>query len=165
MRALRVFTLFVATLLAAPFAFSASANAAAVRLCGAVQRSVTITYDVAVNSTSTTYELLPGTRTVINVPAGQTRCLKVLFTAASLCGGQPAAVDYCLIRAVVDGVEMNPRTITQFDSENTTGAAHALSWVKAVGPGQHIIAIQRRVNHPNSIFQLIGWTMDLTITY
>ncbi len=117
--------------------------------CGALTTNPVLTNTVPDTTNYTTFQQLPGASTTINVPAGQTRCVKVLFTAETACGPS-AAADFCYIEATIDGVQMDPRggQFQAMDSEDATASAHAYEWVDHVGPGTHVIQIQRRVGAP-----------------
>jgi len=99
----------------------------------------------------------------ITVPAGQTRCVKVVFTAKTACRGPAAIGDFCYIRALDNGVEFFPQGggFRTFLSEDATENAHAYEWVRRVGPGNHTILIQRRVGNAATSFLLDDWTFDV----
>jgi hypothetical protein len=158
------FAMSLAAILLAQHLFASAANAASSINCGAVIRSVTKVEDVTVLSASTVYVPVGGARTVITVPAGAQRCIKVLFTGVSTCGLSSSS-DFCLIRAVDNGFVMEPQIgASEFNSEDGTGSSHALAWVRRVGPGTHTVVIQKRVISAGTIFNLLGWTMDVVVT-
>jgi hypothetical protein len=99
------------------------------------------------------------------VPAGTTRCVKVVFTAEAACRGPAAIGDFCYIRAIENGVEMFPQGagFQSLLSEDPTENGHAYEWVRRVGPGNHLILIQRRVGNAATGFLLDDWTFDVQI--
>jgi hypothetical protein len=132
--------------------------------CGPNQTSIVKT-DAAPTTTSTTgFSLLPGAQTPIVVPAGQSRCVKALFTAESACQGPPAA-DFCYVRATIDNVPMDPNGagFQALDSEDGSASAHAYEWVKRVGPGPHTVRIERRVGNAATTFWTDDWTFDVSL--
>jgi hypothetical protein len=108
---------------------------------------------------------VPGAVQGFTVPAGTTRCVKVVFTGEAVCRGPAAVADFCYIRALLDGVEMLPQGagFQAFLSEDASANAHAYEWVSRVAAGNHVVRIQRRVGNVNTFFELDDWTFDLQI--
>jgi hypothetical protein len=132
--------------------------------CGALTTNPVKTNNVPDTTNFTNFQQLPGASTTINVPGGQQRCVKVLFTAETACG-LSAAADYCYIEATIDGVPMDPQGngFQAMDSEDPTASAHAYEWVDHVGPGNHLVQIQRRVGAPTTDFYTDDWTFDVEV--
>jgi len=67
------------------------------------------------------------------------------------------------VQAFIDGVPMDPNGagFEAFDSEDGTASAHALEWVKRVGPGNHVVTLQWRVLAAGTPFYLDDWTLDI----
>ena len=107
---------------------------------------------------------IPGAQFQITVPPEQQRCLKLLFTAESSCTGY-AGDDFCYVRALVDGVPMDPdgQNFQALDSEDDTASAHAYEWIKRVGDGPHLVTIERRVGNAMTDFRLDDYTSDLEL--
>jgi hypothetical protein len=132
--------------------------------CGPNLGSTVITRNSPSTMNAVAFQPLPGASTVVNVPDGTSRCIKVLFTAETACG-LSAAADFCYVQATINGAPMNPNG-TGFmaaDSEDGTASAHAYEWIKRVGPGNYVIAIQRRVLNAATLFYTDDWTMDVQI--
>ena len=93
--------------------------------CGPNQTSIIKTEDSPTATSSVNRVTLPGAATQITVPDGQTRCVKVLFTAESACQG-PNPDDLCYVAATIDGAPMNPvgGGFQALDSEDGTASAH-----------------------------------------
>ncbi len=132
--------------------------------CGAQERDLVKTQNQAVHTSNPNYTPVPGAQFQFSVPAQQTRCIKLLHTAESSCTGY-AGDDFCYVRALVDGVPMDPdgTNFQALDSEDATAGAHAYEWIKHVGPGVHNVTVERRVGNPNTDFRLDDYTSDLQI--
>jgi hypothetical protein len=127
--------------------------------CGPNQTSIVKTDASPTTTSSVAFQQLPGAVTQINVPDGQSRCVKVLLTAETACQSELPA-DFCYVRALVDGIPMDPNGagFQAMDSEDGTASAHAYEWVKRVGEGPHIVRIERRVGNAATTF----WSDEVT---
>ena len=131
--------------------------------CQSHIRSIVRTENAASTTTSTAFNNLPGASTTITVPEGSTRCVKVVFTAEASCE-ETGSADFCYVRAVVNGVAMEPIDSFQaFVSESTTASGHAAEWIKRLAAGTHTIVIQRRVGSASTPFRLDDWTFDVQV--
>ena len=121
--------------------------------CGPNQTSIVKT-EPAVDDQSVNFVPLPGANTQVVVPAGQSRSVKVLLTAETACRKTDAR-DFCYVRALADGVPMDPdgAGFQAMDSEDGTASAHAFEWVKRLGEGPHIIRIEQRVARRHDVLQ------------
>ena len=133
--------------------------------CGPAVNSVVRTENAPSVTNSVAFVDVPNAIQGFTVPAGVTRCVKVVFTGEAACRGPAAVTDFCFIRALLDGVEMLPQGggFQVFLSEDPTANAHAYEWVRRVGGGNHIVRIQRRVGNAGTFFDLDDWTFDLQI--
>jgi hypothetical protein len=133
--------------------------------CGLAINSVVRTENALSTTNSVAFVDVPNAVLVFGVPAGASRCVKVVFTGEAACRGPAAVTDFCFIRALLDGVEMLPQGggFQVFLSEDPTANAHAYEWVRRVGGGNHIVRIQRRVGNAGTFFDLDDWTFDLQI--
>jgi hypothetical protein len=133
--------------------------------CGAVVNSIVRTQSAPSTITSTTFTQLAGANVAISVPAGGSRCVKVLFTGESACGPSMAA-DYCYVRALDNNTELDPQGggFQAFDSEDQTASAHAYEWIGRLGEGVHNIRLERRVGAPATPFTLDDWTFDVEVS-
>ena len=115
-------------------------------------------------SKSVNFVPLPGANTQIVVPDGQSRCVKVLLTTETACR-KTGAADCCYVRALADGVPMDPNGagFQAMDSEDGTASAHAFEWVKRLGEGAHIIRIEQRVGNAATTFYKDDWTFDVSV--
>ena len=132
--------------------------------CGPEQLNLVRTQSAVGSTSSVVPVAIPATTMTVNVPAGQTRCVKVLFTAETSCTGF-AGTDYCRVQATLDGAPMNPNGagFMTIDSEDASADGHAFEWVKRVGPGQHVVQITQEVGNAATTFIHDDWTMDLTV--
>ena len=73
------------------------------------------------------------------------------------------APDFCYVRALVDGVPMDPNGagFEAMDSEDGTASAHAYEWVKRVGEGPHTVRIEQRVGNGATTFWVDEMTFDI----
>jgi hypothetical protein len=138
-----------------------------VRNCGAAINSVVTTQNTLGTTNSVTFVDLPGAVQTISVqlPAGTTGCVKVLFTGEAACRGSANGGDICFIQALLDGVQMQPQGgVSQaFLSRDQTANAHAYEWVRRVTAGDHVVRIQQRVGDANTFFELDDWTFDIQV--
>jgi hypothetical protein len=132
--------------------------------CGPNQTSIVKTDASPTATSSVAFQQLAGAATQIVVPDGQSRCVKVLFTAETACQSDLAA-DFCYVRALIDGVPMDPNgaNFQAMDSEDGTASAHAYEWVKRVGDGPHTVRIERRVGNGATMFWTDDWTFDTSL--
>ena len=141
-----------------------AANPALTTTCGPLQSSSVTTHNGPRTTNVTGFQPLPGAAGQFIVPAGQNRCVKLLFTAETACGptGGP---DFCYVEAIVDGVPMNPdgAGFQALDSEHRTAGARAYEWVKRVGPGPHTIGIRWRVLAAGTQFYVDDSTFDVQL--
>jgi hypothetical protein len=131
--------------------------------CGAPINSVLRLEPVASSTSSVAFVNLVNVN--IGVPAGTTRCIKVVFTAEASCRGPTSIVDNCIVRALDNGVEMNPQGggALVLLSEDGTANGHAYEWVSRAGAGNHNIVIQRRVTNAATVFTVDDWTFDVQL--
>jgi hypothetical protein len=87
--------------------------------------------------------------TQVSIPSTATHALlDASFETSSSCSGG-AAGNWCMVRILVDGVEMNPQTgigsifdSVPVDANQGSLAAHVLSRSLTVGPGSHTVTVQ-----------------------
>ena len=139
-------------------------NAAITTTCGPLQSSSVTTHNGPRTTNVTGFQPLPGAAGRFVVPAGQNRCVKLLFTAEAACS-ETNAPDFCYVEAIVDGVPMNPdgQGFQALDSEHKTAGARAYEWVKRVGPGPHTIGIRWRVLAAGTQFYVDDSTFDVQL--
>lgn len=132
--------------------------------CGPNQTSIVKTESSPSTTKSVNFVPLPGANTQIVVPDGQSRCVKVLLTAETACR-KTGAADFCYVRALADGVPMDPNGagFQAMDSEDGTASAHAFEWIERLGEGPHIIRIEQRVGNAATTFYKDDWTFDVSV--
>jgi hypothetical protein len=132
--------------------------------CGPNQASIVKTDASPTTTSSVAFQQLAGAATQIGVPDGQSRCVKVLLTAETACQSD-LPDDFCYVRALVDGVPMDPNgaNFQAMDSEDGTASAHAYEWIKRVGEGAHTVRIERRVGNAATTFWTDDWTFDVSL--
>ena len=150
-----------------PAAAPAQPAALLTTVCGPSVQSIVRTENAASSTNSTAFVVVPGAVTSVSVSAGTTRCIKVVFTGEAACSQTTTGTsnDFCYVRALDNGIEMNPQgaSLQVFDSEHFPAEAHAYEWVRRVGPGPHTIVIQRRVALGSTTFSLDDWTFDVQL--
>jgi hypothetical protein len=134
--------------------------------CGAPIRSAVITGNELFQTTSTSFVRIRGAVHTVTVPSGQTRCVKVRFTAGVTCRGT-SGNEACFIRALAGEDEMRPQP------DGNQGLSGRLlrptglgfQWVRRLGDGEHVIQIRvRALNAPETITVGINdWTMDVEV--
>jgi hypothetical protein len=133
-------------------------------ICGPNINSTVRTQNRPNTTNNVAFQPLAGAATYVNVPAGQSRCVKVVFTAESACGAS-AAPDFCYVQAEIAGVPMDPNGLgfQALDSEDATASAHAYEWVKRVGPGNHLVTVETAVSNAATAFYIDDWTFDVQV--
>jgi hypothetical protein len=113
------------------------------------------TNNTPVNFANTTFLALPGA--ALTFETFGSRCVKLHFTAKA------AASASCFVRAVLNGIAMNPQGggLQTLVSNDATFNAHAYEWVSRIGEGTHTVVIQRRVS--TGTCTIDDWTMDLEV--
>jgi hypothetical protein len=136
------------------------------RNCGAPIRSTVVTGNETFETTSRTFIRLRGAVATVTVPAGQTLCVKVRFTAGVTCKGS-SGNEACFIRAVVDDNEMNPQPS---GNQGLSGrllrpVGLGYQWMRSLNEGQHVIQIRvRALDVPETITVGINdWMMDVEV--
>jgi hypothetical protein len=133
--------------------------------CGPNQSSIVRTQNLPSITNSVAFVPLAGANTQVVVPDGQSRCVKVLFTAETACTGWVGGPDFCYVQALADGMPMDPdgTGFQAIDSEDDTASAHAYQWVTRLGEGVHTIRLERRVGNPNTMSSYDDWTFDTQV--
>ena len=102
-------------------------------VCGASIKSVTKTNIDFFSSSSEQPVNITGAAVNITVPAGQTRCVRVRFSAVANCPHS------CFVRAFANTNELNPSwTANPLRFSNdlmNSGTAHSFEWAERLGPG------------------------------
>jgi len=121
--------------------FSATAPAApVVTECGSLEKSIVRTEKESALISSATFTPVPGATVVVSVPSGQTRCIRVTFSAFADCGN-----NYCYIRSVSNSAAMYPN-VSEDESAFAQGTnvteAHSFTFVARVGSGNRTIVVR-----------------------
>jgi hypothetical protein len=119
---------------------SAAAAAPVTTSCGAPVSSIVKTVIDQFSTPSEFPVILVGTGVNITVPAGETRCVRVRFSAVAECPHN------CFLRAFANNTELNPAWFSsslRFSSDSiNNGTAHSFDWAGRVGQGQQTIFIK-----------------------
>jgi hypothetical protein len=84
---------------------------------------------------------VPGARTRVTVPAGETRCVMVQFFASASCVA-PFSGAECFVRAVDEDHPGSFAPAVTLLSDQRTPASHAFAFATRLGVGSHTIQIQ-----------------------
>jgi hypothetical protein len=130
--------------------------------CGRLLEAIVKT---EIESFTTNSEIPPvnirGANAVFRVPAGETRCVRVRFSAIANC---PLS---CFLRAFVDDQQLNPAWVAnplRFSTDDTnSGTAHSFEWVGRVGAGRHIARIQMQTGNESENANIGPYTTSVEI--
>jgi hypothetical protein len=133
--------------------------------CGPVTNSIVKTQNAPTSTNSVNFVQLPGAVTQIVVPAGQTRCVKVLFTVETACG-LSAQPDLCYVQALDGNVPLDPNGggFQAIASEDGSAEAAAYEWIGRLDEGVHNIRIERRVGNAATVSTYDDWTFDVEVS-
>jgi hypothetical protein len=127
-------------------------GAAGVAAPGYVAQVTSQTSGTAASTTSTSYVNLAGASETVTVPAGETARIYAVFSAESACSGAGAS-EFCGVRILVDGNELNPAVGNDFAFDSTdNGDDTAQSWEshsiarssETLAAGNHTVQVQMR---------------------
>ena len=127
-------------------------GAAGVAAPGYVAQVTSQTSGTAASTTSSSYVNLAGASETVTVPAGETARIYAVFSAESACYGAGAS-EFCGVRILVDGNELNPAVGNDFAFDSTdNGDDTAQSWEshsiarssETLAAGNHTVQVQMR---------------------
>ena len=109
---------------------------------------------------------LPGSATVIAVPAGHTMLVNARFTAETACYGSSSI---CPIQVLIGGVPAGPANGSNVDFDSSEGGtessasweAHSIDRSLILGPGSYPVKVQA-LAFAGATFELRNWTLTLT---
>lgn len=133
--------------------------------CGAPVQSIVLMDDKTFETTRTAFTRVPNAIMEVIVPAEATRCIKVRFIATVVCRGGSGS-ERCFIRAVADGLEMEPKGgggDRIFSGRQFEGTGGAYQWTGRFGAGTHRLQIQVRSDGQFTTVGVDDWTMDVEI--
>ena len=130
--------------------------------CGApisstVKRGVDMQQTIASNNV---YVNVTGAGVKVNVPAGQTRCVRVRFSANLTCDS-PSDVSHCYVK-VADDLSPFLWDPSVALATHEAGGAHSYEWASRLSAGSHVIRIQATKN-TGVTFMIHHWTMAVDI--
>ena len=98
--------------------------------CGSVLNSEVKTDDApALVAPGAAYVSIPNANASVTIPANQSDCVKATYTVEAAALG-PDAADFCYVRALLNGVAMDPRGGDQvLASEDPTAEAAGYVWI------------------------------------
>ena len=119
---------------------------------GYVAQVTSQTSGTAASTTSSSFVNLAGASETVTVPAGETARIYALFSAESSCSGAGAS-EFCTVRILVDGNELNPAVGSDYAFDSTdNGDDTAQSWEshsmarssETLAAGNHTVQVQMR---------------------
>jgi len=115
---------------------------------------------------STSFQNMSGATSTITVPANKIQLVEARISASSSCQG-PSGQNWCAVRILADGTEMNPVIPggTAFDGVgdgNDYFEDHAMQRSILLGPGGHTIQVQAAVSTSGMTFFLDDWSLTIT---
>ena len=123
--------------------------------CGApIKSTVKRMINNSFTTTSTAFVNVPGAGVTVNVPAGQTRCVRVRFSAVASCSG--AGGCYIQVHDSLSPFHFGPNA--SFATGQPASAARSYEWVGRLDAGSHPIRIQAAVN-TGVTFDIIQWIL------
>jgi hypothetical protein len=141
---------------------------------GAINQVRVVTETNGFTTASESFVNLPGAATTITAPSSGALLL-MDFTSESVClrVGGVAALDWCSVRILVDGVEAHPAAGSNFAFDSTDNGttspafseSHSLDRTRRVGPGNHHIQVQVQAvdigNNSNLQFGVDDWSLTV----
>jgi hypothetical protein len=151
--------LAVATLLWTPWASSpASADVGTVK-CGQTRKTVSKSmYNDQYMTSSSTFKNISSAKLTVNVPNGQTQCLKIRFTALSSCK-VATSNQHCFVKLTTPNYSFGPAAIVLNSSE--TLSSNSYEWVVRFNAGSHPIQAQASTEGD---FTISTWTLTIEVT-
>jgi len=132
--------------------------------CGAPIQSTVATGNQPFATNSNSFVRIRGAVLTVTVPSGQTRCVKVRFTAGVTCRGGTGN-EVCFIRALAGDEELRP---VGGGNQGLSGrllrsTGLGFQWARRLSEGQHVIQIQvRAFDLPETVTVGINdWMLDV----
>ena len=136
----------------------ASADNAIVN-CGAPIKSIVkMQYNQEFTTTSMTFVNVPKAFVTVNVPKGQTQCVKLRFWTTMTCT-VVNSTDHCYVKVKDSLTPLLWAPASTVYSSDAKGAAHGFEWATRLSEGSHILQVQASTN--NGTFDLINWVLDV----
>jgi hypothetical protein len=117
-------------------------------------------------TSSTSYVAVPGATATIAVPGDENGLILVRFSAESQCAGG-AAGNWCSIRILLDGTEMDPASGSDFAFDSVGSPqdfyeSHSMDRSRAgVGSGSHTVTVEWAVTSASTVFRLDDWSLTI----
>lgn len=145
------------------FVFFAAGQSQAAQVktsCGPVVQKTVISNDASTpfQTMSSTAVRVPGAVQNVNVPTGDTRCIKVTFSGGMSCQGNGDNAN-CFIRARAGATNLNPGQISGNDMRNV------YQWIGRFAAGTHAVQIQiwRTSINAGALARVDDWVMDVEV--
>ncbi|HVZ51051.1 MAG TPA: hypothetical protein VG986_03730 [Pseudolabrys sp.] len=156
------FTPALACALLAVSVFAASPASAdnAVISCGApIKSTVKTQYNQEFTTTSTTYVNVPKALVTVNVPKGQTQCVKVRFWTTLTCTVVNAN-DHCYIKVNDSLTPLLWVPAAAAYSSDTKGSVHGFEWATRLSEGSHVLQMKASANNGTTL-NMSSWVLDV----
>lgn len=132
--------------------------------CGAELNSVVKTDDgfTSVNP-GAAFVNIPNANAAVVVPASQSDCIKATYTTEAAASG-PDSADFCYVRALVNGVAMNPTSGDRvLISEDGSAQAAGYEWIRRVTAGSANTAFNVVIQWRGEDADTTCWRDDSTL--
>ncbi len=125
----------------------------------------TVTETTQTGTSSQTFSNVPGMSATVGVPDGQKALLVITFSGSTQCADHSPETDdgYCYIRVLVDRTAAAPGEVRFDAAEDGNGwEANSFQWViSGLGPGQHTVTVQHRVDDIESTVSMTAKTLTV----
>lgn len=147
-------------LLAAPGITSSPASADNVAIsCGAPIKSIVkMQYNQEFTTKSVAFVNIPKSFVPINVPSGQTQCVKLRFWATLNCTVANAS-DHCYVKVKDSLTPLLWAPVSGAYSSDAKTAAHGFEWATRLSEGSHVLQIQAATS--NGTLDMSSWVLDV----
>jgi hypothetical protein len=135
---------------------------------GTINQVISVTEQNALSTTSINYVNLPGATANISV-ATQNALIMARFSGESACSGGGAVANFCRVRILLNGIEMNPVVNLDFAFDSTNNGAespfswesHSIDRSRRVAPGNYVVQVQVSTTNVATTFRLDDWALTV----
>ena len=115
-------------------------------------------YNQEFMTTSMTAVNVPKAFVTVNVPTGQTQCVKLRFWTTLTCAVANSS-DHCYVKVNDSLTPLLWVPASAAYSSDAKGAAHGFEWATRLSEGSHILQIQASTS--NGTLDMSNWVLDV----